>query len=264
MPEGSWAWYHKTYRFPDRTEYWDGEHPAPNRARAAASIENIQQSHKFVSIIDMKQTKDDYQLKMFPTNTYYHFTTVELSTLEITSKPKSVIITTVKHTKYSTARRDQKTIEVTILYFLIKNAKLNMSLIGDLKLEAMEQDEEGPQILHKITQPTEWADLTFTVLIASKYNKEGSVNIALTDKIGNKPVSAGSVDIPWVHWPRFTWHFKKIVKEIDEEKTNTKRNPIQGRSRHRIHNQDGALINNNKAQSSHQDGFQTVVIRLYQ
>ena len=197
MPEGSWAWYHKTYRFPDRTEYWDGEHPAPNRARAAASIENIQQSHKFVSIIDMKQTKDDYQLKMFPTNTYYHFTTVELSTLEITSKPKSVIITTVKHTKYSTARRDQKTIEVTILYFLIKNAKLNMSLIGDLKLEAMEQDEEGPQILHKITQPTEWADLTFTVLIASKYNKEGSVNIALTDKIGNKPVSAGSVDIPW-------------------------------------------------------------------
>ena len=99
---------------------------------------------------------------------------------------------------------------------MIKNVKLNMSLIGDLKLEAMEQDEEGPQILHKITQPTEWADLTFTVLIASKYNKEGSVNIALTDKIGNKPVSAGSVDIPWVHWPRFTWHFKKIAKEVEQ------------------------------------------------
>ena len=94
----------------------------------------------------------------------------------------------MKQMKNSKPQREQRAREILIPYFMIKNVKLNMSLIGDLKLEAMEQDEEGPQILHKITQPTEWADLTFTVLIASKYNKEGSVNIALTDKIGNKPV----------------------------------------------------------------------------
>ena len=125
------------------------------------------------------------------------------------------MVTTMKQMKNSKPQREQRAREILSPYFMIKIVKLNMSLIRDLKLEPMDYNE-GPKILHKITQPTDYADLIFTVQITNKYTKERTVSIAFIGKMSKESQVTGSVDIPWVHWPRFTWHFKKIAKEVEQ------------------------------------------------
>ena len=55
------------------------------------------------------------------------------------------MVTTMKQMKNSKPQREQRAREILIPYFMIKNVKLNMSLIRDLKLEPMDYNE-GPVV----------------------------------------------------------------------------------------------------------------------
>ncbi len=219
MPKGSWAEKNRHNRFPDKIQLWDGRDPAPEWAKDDGSIKEIHLIDPFVDITDLKNTIDKMFYKALPINTYWAHMRVELEAqLRHDGSPYQLVITERKsHKKELLGGQGEPMVrKVEIPFRQLAVIQSTVDLVDDLKLRPRAEESVATDYF-SLTHPKK-QDVAVTIsvgLLQHGKSLERMVTITTTHCPKRWQEHVESIQIPWMHWPRFLWYFNKIKLEME-------------------------------------------------
>lgn len=220
MPPDSWAFENKHLKFPDVASRWNGmTRPSPKWADEEASIKQVCNQMAFVGINDLKATHDVPLAKTIPAHVFTNYNQIELDaeTDEFLRPTGLRISSRQKWRQQKPQSHTRPTIEtvrtVIIPYHMIELISPTFELVEDLKLRPLMEERTSNTVYNC---PHTKDNLTVSVKVSTDVSTQGReryVHIT-TSKQGRGMELSSSIQVPWVHWPRFRWYFNKIYHEM--------------------------------------------------